>query len=220
MKHEKAKSKQKIAPYEYSKSLGLSDFSQDWEEQATLSHWVHLANTRFARPYQKTAERLLPQNVRDALTSNCVAEGDPNQLLFPDLLDVPFPPPQKPKFTFIDLFAGIGGFRLAMQGVGGMCVFSSEWNESAQRTYFANYGEMPFGDITKAETKAMIPQGFDILCAGFPCQPFSRAGVSARLALNQATGFEDKAQGTLFSMFSPSSRNDGPRSPFLKTLRT
>ena len=219
MKHEKAKIKGKNAPYEYSKCRKLPDFSRNREEQAALSHWVHLANTRFSRPYQKTAERLLPQNVRDALTSNCLAEGDPNQLLFPDLLDVPFPPPQNPKFTFIDLFAGIGGFRLAMQSVGGMCVFSSEWNESAQRTYFANYGEMPFGDITKAETKAMIPHGFEVLCAGFPCQPFSRAGVSARLALNQATGFEDKAQGTLFFDVLTVLKERRPKIAFLENVK-
>ena len=219
MKQGKGTHERKTFRDEYLKRLELSDFSQNREEQATLSHWVHLANTRFAHPYRKTAERILPQNVRGALTSNSVAEEDPNQLLFPDLLDVPFPPPQKPKFTFIDLFAGIGGFRLAMQGVGGVCVFSSEWNESAQRTYFANYGEMPFGDITKAETKAMIPQDFDILCAGFPCQPFSRAGVSARLALNQATGFEDKAQGTLFFDVLTILKERRPKIAFLENVK-
>ena len=112
--------------------------------------------------------------------------------------DVPFPPVPNPSFTFIDLFAGIGGFRLAMQRNGGRCVFSSEWNESAQKTYAANYGETPFGDITKDEIKNLIPEGFDILCAGFPCQPFSIAGVSKKKSLGRATGFEDKTQGTLF----------------------
>lgn len=112
--------------------------------------------------------------------------------------DVPFPPVDKPTFTFIDLFAGIGGFRLAMQQNGGRCVFSSEWNKAAQKTYCANYGDMPYGDITKQETKNLIPEGFDILCAGFPCQPFSIAGVSKKNSLGRATGFEDKTQGTLF----------------------
>ncbi|MCQ2122535.1 MAG: DNA (cytosine-5-)-methyltransferase, partial [Fibrobacter sp.] len=112
--------------------------------------------------------------------------------------NVPFPSPKNPKFTFIDLFAGIGGFRLAMQQNGGECVFSSEWNEAAQKTYEANYGEVPFGDITSEATKRKIPEGFDILCAGFPCQPFSIAGVSKKKSLGRATGFEDKTQGTLF----------------------
>ena len=112
--------------------------------------------------------------------------------------DIPFPPVNNPSFTFIDLFAGIGGFRLAMQLNGGRCVFSSEWNESAKKTYNANYGDIPYGDITKQEIKDLIPEGFDILCAGFPCQPFSIAGVSKKNSLGRATGFEDKTQGTLF----------------------
>lgn len=95
--------------------------------------------------------------------------------LFSEFFNVPFPTPKNPKFTFIDLFAGIGGFRIAMQENGGECVFSSEWNKYSQKTYLANFGEMPFGDITKESTKSFIPEKFDILCAGFPCQPFSIA---------------------------------------------
>lgn len=110
----------------------------------------------------------------------------------------PFPPVEHPTFTFIDLFAGIGGFRLAMQRQGGLCVFSSEWDKFAQQTYRANYGEIPFGDITKEEVKRNIPKNFDVLCAGFPCQPFSIAGVSKKNSLGQAHGFKDKTQGTLF----------------------
>ena len=68
------------------------------------------------------------------------------------------------KFRFIDLFAGVGGFRLAMQNLGGKCVFTSEWDKDAQKTYRANFGEVPFGDITKEETKKFIPDGFDVLC--------------------------------------------------------
>jgi len=135
---------------------------------------------------------------------NAAYAFDPQQADFFSVLDevnklkVPFPGPENPRFTFIDLFAGIGGFRLAMQQNGGKCVFSSEWNESAKKTYFANYGEMPYGDITKEATKRSIPVGFDILCAGFPCQPFSIAGVSKKNSLGRATGFEDETQGTLF----------------------
>ncbi|MBO7598545.1 MAG: DNA cytosine methyltransferase, partial [Bacteroidales bacterium] len=82
----------------------------------------------------------------------------------------------KREFTFIDLFAGIGGFRIALEQAGGKCVFSSEWNKSAQETYFKNFGEIPYGDITTDETKSHIPNNFDILCGGFPCQPFSICG--------------------------------------------
>jgi DNA (cytosine-5)-methyltransferase 1 len=119
--------------------------------------------------------------------------------------DVPFPPPSRPAFTFIDLFAGIGGFRLALQKLNGKCVFSSEWERHAQYTYFLNYGEFPFGDIkeftnetlTDDDIRAFIPS-HDILAAGFPCQPFSRAGVSARESLGKEHGFSCYTQGTLF----------------------
>lgn len=103
---------------------------------------------------------------------------------------------KKGKFTFIDLFAGIGGMRLAYESVGGECLYSSEWNKYSQKTYFANFGELPDGDITKVDARS-IPT-HDILVAGFPCQPFSIAGVSKKKSMGRATGFEDKTQGTLF----------------------
>ena len=86
------------------------------------------------------------------------AESPLENDLFADFFNVPFPAPTNPKFTFIDLFAGMGGFRLAMQAQGGKCVFSSEWNAYSQKTYFSNFGEMPFGDITKEVTKSNIPK--------------------------------------------------------------
>ncbi|WDU54579.1 DNA (cytosine-5-)-methyltransferase [Taylorella equigenitalis] len=103
--------------------------------------------------------------------------------------DVPFPPKAVSKFTFIDLFAGIGGFRIAMQNIGGRCVYTSEWDHNAQITYFENFGDKPFGDITNPKVKSYIPDQFDILCAGFPCQAFSIAGYRK--------GFSD-TRGTLF----------------------
>lgn len=99
-------------------------------------------------------------------------------------------------FRFIDLFAGIGGMRIAYERAGGKCVYSSEWNKYSQQTYFANFGEQPEGDITQVEAED-IPD-HDILVAGFPCQPFSIAGVSKKNSLGRETGFEDKTQGTLF----------------------
>lgn len=99
-------------------------------------------------------------------------------------------------FTFIDLFAGIGGMRIAFEKAGGRCVYSNEWNKYSQQTYFANFGEQPEGDITQVPASS-VPD-HDILVAGFPCQPFSIAGVSKKNSLGRATGFEDKTQGTLF----------------------
>ncbi|TWW01361.1 DNA (cytosine-5-)-methyltransferase [Chitinophaga pinensis] len=124
-----------------------------------------------------------------------VAE-DTKQLHVPVKFDVPFPPKDKPKFRFIDLFAGIGGIRLAYQNLGGKCVFTSEWNNFSKKTYEANFGEVPFGDITKIDEND-IPD-HDVLLAGFPCQPFSIAGVSKKNALGRKHGFLDETQGTLF----------------------
>ncbi len=113
-------------------------------------------------------------------------------------------------FTFIDLFAGVGGFRLAMQNLGGKCIFSSEWNENAQETYTVNFGETPFGDITKQEVKDFIPQHFDILCAGFPCQPFSIAGCRK--------GFND-VRGTLFFDIEQIAEKHRPKVIFLENVK-
>ena len=95
------------------------------------------------------------------------------------------------KFTFIDLFAGIGGFRIALENLGGKCVFSSELDQNAVKTYFANFNDIPYGDITLDSIKQKIPKNFDILCAGFPCQSFSIAG--------KKKGFNE-TRGTLFLM--------------------
>ncbi|TFW14124.1 DNA (cytosine-5-)-methyltransferase [Brevundimonas intermedia] len=103
------------------------------------------------------------------------------------------------EFTFIDLFAGIGGLRRGFESIGGKCVFTSEWDKYSQKTYAANFPNDDHeinGDITKVDVED-IP-AHDVLLAGFPCQPFSIAGVSKKNALGRAHGFEDKTQGTLF----------------------
>ncbi len=147
------------------------------------------------------------------------AESPLENELFSDFFKVPFPAPENPKFTFIDLFAGMGGFRLAMQAQGGKCVFSSEWNAYSQKTYFSNFGDMPFGDITKEVTKSYIPEKFDILCAGFPCQPFSIAGVSKKKSLGRETGFKDKTQGTLFFDVADIISRHRPKAFFLENVK-
>jgi DNA (cytosine-5)-methyltransferase 1 len=102
----------------------------------------------------------------------------------------------KKPLTFIDLFSGIGGTRMAFERCGARCVFSSEWNNMARVTYYSNFGEEPAGDITQIPA-ADIPD-HDILVAGFPCQPFSIAGISKKRSLKMAVGFRDLTQGTLF----------------------
>lgn len=137
------------------------------------------------------------------------------------LAEVPFPGPQRGEedFTFIDLFAGIGGFRMAMQNNNGRCVFSSEYDKFAQKTYYANYGEIPFGDITQDDTKSFIPQEFDILCGGFPCQPFSIAGVSKKISLGRSHGFDDEKQGNLFFHIAEIIAVHRPKAFFLENVK-
>ena len=170
------------------------------EAYALLSHYIQLQGNNEATEYQK----LLLEN-------GVPIEKLPSTDDFNKEFDIPFPASEDPKFTFIDLFAGIGGFRLAMQKLGGRCVFSSEWDDAAKQTYFENYGEVPFGDITKPETKALIPQNFDVLCAGFPCQPFSYSG--------QKLGFKDKTKGTLFFDVCEILKERQPQAFFLENVK-
>ena len=139
--------------------------------------------------YSEENERSLQDCVREAVAYYMSDTYKKRQISFEDLIAVE-------KFRFIDLFAGIGGMRLAFEKAGGRCVYSSEWNKYSQQTYFANFGDQPDGDITKV--KASDIPDHDILVAGFPCQPFSIAGVSKKNSLGRATGFQDKTQGTLF----------------------
>ncbi|PKQ64606.1 DNA (cytosine-5-)-methyltransferase [Labilibaculum manganireducens] len=123
---------------------------------------------------------------------------------------MPFPTPENYKFKFIDLFAGIGGFRLALQNAGGKCIYTSEWNSGAKKTYRANFGEIPFGDITNGKNKNYIPDQFDILCAGFPCQAFSIAG--------NRKGFAD-TRGTLFFDVEQIIERHQPKVVFLENVK-
>ena len=189
------------------------------EQAAILTHYLKLKGKKsFREPYEvygniiesKWSQELRGQQAahkEGVLESPSVSYG---LSLFKEIEDVPFQPIKKPKFTFIDLFAGIGGFRIAMQNLGGECVFSSEWDEQAQRTYYANYGEVPFGDITKESTKAFIPEGFDVLCAGFPCQAFSLAG--------KRLGFAE-TRGTLFFDVAEILRRRQPKAIFLENVK-
>ena len=183
------------------------------EQMAIVSHYLHNQGYKSAKPYENKAEGLIEDiyNVHQkTIETSCVSDVSVQYSLFSDLFSVPFLPTDNPKFTFIDLFAGIGGFRMAMQNLGGKCVFSSEWDAQAQKTYLLNYGEVPFGDITKETTKAFIPDDFDVLCAGFPCQAFSLAG--------KRLGFEE-TRGTLFFDVAEIIRRKRPKAFFLENVK-
>jgi len=166
-------------------------------QHAYITHYLQNIKSCISNVYKKNA--LL-------YVLNRISETELEKIdLFSTIWDVPFPPTENPIFNFIDLFAGIGGFRIALQKVGGKCVFSSEIDNAAKRTYETNFGEYPFGDIREftgpdiadEELDKLIPN-HNILAAGFPCQPFSLAGVSARNYLGQFHGFSDEDKGNLF----------------------
>lgn len=173
-----------------------------------------------------SAKKIAKNFFRDSLLDNdefkdLFLEDAIQQYLFDVKADVPFPGPEagEEKFTFIDLFAGIGGFRMALQNLGGRCVFSSEWDKYSQQTYRANFGDIPFGDITSDETKKYIPKKFDLLCGGFPCQPFSIAGVSKKNSLGRKHGFDDKKQGNLFFHLAEIIADHRPKAFFLENVK-
>ncbi len=155
---------------------------------ASLSHYIQNQENGTKKYFESEAYKYLEEAK--------LVEEPAFQYQIPIKWDVPFPPTENPKFKFIDLFAGIGGFRIAFQRNGGKCVFTSEWDKFSQKTYEANFGEVPFGDIQEIH-ELNIPD-HDILLAGFPCQPFSLAGVSKKNSLGRAHGFRDETQGTLF----------------------
>jgi len=139
-------------------------------------------------------------------------ECNPSSLEYKAILDfaqdIPFPANKDVDFTFIDLFAGIGGIRIPFHENGGQCVFTSEWDNFAQKTYRINFGETPEGDITTIKSNE-IPD-FDILLAGFPCQPFSQAGLKK--------GFED-TRGTLFFEIERIIKDKRPKAFMLENVK-
>lgn len=166
-------------------------FDYNDNNAAAFTHYLHTEGSDQTQIFKEDAVDYVKNVLKYNQTEvhDQFAEEALQYLLFNNHSDVPFPTPDDSEFRFIDLFAGIGGFRIAGQAVKGECVFSSEWDVHAKSTYYANFGKVPFGDITKEETKRNIPFGFNVLCAGFPCQPFSNAGLRK--------GFED-TRGTLF----------------------
>ncbi|HXK50265.1 MAG TPA: DNA cytosine methyltransferase [Clostridiales bacterium] len=182
--------------------------------KAALTHYLHnyqhgATNFNKKKAVEHFAHALKYKFPDENITLK-VAEVALQDYLFNYRNVAPFSPPVNPKFTFIDLFAGVGGFRIAMQNIGGKCIFTSEWDEKAKITYEANYGEVPFGDITKIETKKYIPKDFDVLCAGFPCQAFSIAGYQK--------GFDDE-RGNLFFEIEKILESHRPKVALLENVK-
>lgn len=207
------KMKEDISIEEFdNKKFKLRFFEEDDNKKAILTHYLHNYENGVKKHFEKEAVKILDKIVEyknETENLNLVSDVALQQLLF-EVEDVPFPTPKNYKFKFIDLFAGIGGFRLALQNLGGKCVFTSEWDENAKKTYRANFGEVPFGDITKDYTKNYIPENFDILCGGFPCQAFSIAGKRG--------GFED-TRGTLFFDVAEIIKTRKPKAFFLENVK-
>lgn len=181
------------------------------EKKAIITHYLHNIKNGASSVYKIDALKSINEYITYKQQENIsiVSEDALQQLLF-EVDNVPFPTPESYTFKFIDLFAGIGGFRIAMQNLGGKCVFTSEWDKDAKKTYRANFGEVPFGDITKSTVKQYIPDDFDILCAGFPCQAFSIAGKRG--------GFDD-TRGTLFFDVAEIIQKHKPRAIFLENVK-
>uniref|UniRef100_UPI00404B7144 DNA cytosine methyltransferase n=1 Tax=Flavobacterium sp. TaxID=239 RepID=UPI00404B7144 len=189
-------------------------FEPDTYKPASFTHYIHNHKNGVSQFYKKDAisyvKDILENEYPSQEITNKLAEEALQYLIFDYKNDIPFPSPNDSDFKFIDLFAGIGGFRLALQNLGGKCVFTSEWDKYSKQTYKANFGEVPFGDITKNETKAYIPDNFDVLCAGFPCQAFSIAG--------RRGGFED-TRGTLFFDVAEIIKKKQPKAIFLENVK-
>ncbi len=181
------------------------------EDKAIITHYLHNVLNGASKHYKKDALKVIRKFVEYKQNKNfsIVEEEALQQLLF-EVENVPFPTPENYTFKFIDLFAGIGGFRLALQNISGKCVYTSEWDNAAKKTYRQNFGEIPFGDITKESTKNFIPKEFDVLCAGFPCQAFSIAG--------NRKGFAD-TRGTLFFDVEEIIEKHRPKVVFLENVK-
>jgi DNA (cytosine-5)-methyltransferase 1 len=190
----------KIKKYsELKKLIKLDSLKDTTGNSAYLTHYLHNLRNDVSKYYMQQAESHFTN-----LTNEPLRKYLSDDFTF----DVPFPTTKNPKFTFIDLFAGVGGFRIAMQNLGGKSVFSSEIDKYAKKTYELNFGELPFGDIKTIDEKD-VPE-HDVLCAGFPCQAFSIAG--------KRKGFEE-TRGTLFFDIARIIKEKRPKAFFLENVK-
>lgn len=189
---------QLIAPMrQFLKTQGVTDtrkYNYN-DDMAIITHYLQNKNTPEEGHYEAQALPILEKYYRAThtdLAPDAPVNHHEAEALFEDVAKSPVQQlfRNNKDFTFIDLFAGIGGFRIALEQLGGRCVYASEFDVSAQKSYGLNHGVIPFGDIKLQANKDLIPDHIDVLCAGFPCQPFSLAGLRK--------GFSDQTKGTLF----------------------
>ncbi len=199
----------KIKYSEVRDNFCIQPLKDDENEQAFTTHYLHNLSNGASKYFREPACKYISKFNSKWL----ICDDEQLKLRW----DVPFPTPRNTKFKFIDLFAGIGGIRIAFQSVGGKCVFSSEYDKFAKVTYEANFGEVPFGDITKIDVKC-IPE-HDVLLGGFPCQPFSIAGVSKKNSLGKKHGFLDETQGTLFFDIARILKTKRPKAFMLENVK-
>ncbi|UDQ75845.1 DNA cytosine methyltransferase [Pectobacterium brasiliense] len=198
--------------------LVISHVPEGTEPKALVDQWLHAIATD--SQFFCNSSISSPATLKEQVLSLLKEQGlyvDREHFFDCVFGDLKLKPTKDAKFKFIDLFAGIGGVRLGFQNAGGACVFSSEYDRGAQNTYKINHGEYPFGDITRIDEK-QIPD-HDILLAGFPCQPFSHAGVSARNAVGKQHGFLCDTQGTLFFDVLRVIKEKKPKVVFLENVR-
>lgn len=204
--------------------------ARDLDAWAVLTHHLHAETldqpTLF--PWRREHRSLDLRRLARLADSRSPTERSSYQLA------VPYPTPRARRFRFIDLFAGIGGFRIALQQLGGRCVLSSEWDRSARLTYARNFGDVPLGDVRRITRSGgrfrptriidrLVPD-CEVITGGFPCQPFSIAGISSRRHHGLETGRACPDQGTLFDdiiaiVRAKREHGAGPRVVFLENVR-
>lgn len=191
-------------PHSYNRDGSIMSVNN---QMAVVSHYLHNYGRPYADVFATEGDGLIEDIREDSFDCGMVGEEDVRTALFNETFAAPLTPPADTRFTFVDLFAGIGGIRTALQMIGGRCVFASEWNAMAARQYFSNFGEAPFGDITKEETKTYIPHEFDMLCASVPVQAF---------ALMNRRNITDRIKGSLFSEIADVIRRREPKAVMLE----
>ena len=212
------------------------------QQLAVVSHFLYNQKHPAAQPFEQPAKSIINHlydlNEHSSTIDELVAEPEIQYALGTNVHTAPFLPVARPTFTFVDLFAGIGGIRLALQQLGGRCVFCSEWDAEAQYTYLQNFGEVPFGDITETSTKSLIPETFDLLCGHLPPQRFllgkkkSRKVKTSKKELEREESIKEEIEkkeaenkkaeleqlrGTLFYHFAEILCNKHPKAFLLET---